>query len=57
VNEDVTSTTPYTVFRWDPTSQQWIFNIKTKNLTAGYTYVYEITLNDGTTITFQFGLK
>ncbi len=57
VNEDVISTTPDTAFRWDPTDQQWIFNIHTKNLTAGYTYYYEITLNDGTKILFQFGLK
>jgi hypothetical protein len=57
VNEEVVSTTPDTAFRWDPTSQQWIFNINTKTLTAGKTYVYVITLNDGTTIQFKFGLK
>src|SRR5439155_2710980 len=27
VNEVVDSTTPDTAFRWDPTAQQWIFNI------------------------------
>jgi hypothetical protein len=36
---------------------QWIFNISTKNLTANKTYYYVVTLNDGSTITFQFGLK
>jgi large repetitive protein len=36
---------------------QWIFNIDTKNLTAGNTYIYLITLNDGSTIQFQFTLK
>ncbi len=57
VNEPVDSTTPDTVFRWSATDQQWIFNINTKNLSANTTYVYLITLNDGTTIQFQFGLK
>jgi hypothetical protein len=57
VNEAVTSTTPDTAFRWDPTAQQWIFNINTKSLNANKTYVYQVTLNDGSTIGFQFGLK
>jgi len=57
VNEPVDSTTPYTEFRWSATDQQWIFNISTKNLSANKTYVYLITLNDGSTIDFQFGLK
>jgi hypothetical protein len=56
-NEAIVSTTPDTAFRWDPTSKQWIFNISTKNLSANLTYQYVITLNDGSTITFQFGLK
>jgi hypothetical protein len=57
VNEDVISTTADTAFRWASTDQQWIFNISTKNLTAGKTYVYRIYLNDGTYIQFQYGLK
>jgi hypothetical protein len=57
LNEPVNSTTPDTAFRWDPTDKQWIFNISTKNLTKNKTYIYLITLNDGTTIQFQFGLK
>ena len=57
VNEPVASTTPDTAFRWDSTNQQWIFNISTSNLSASTTYKYEITLNDGSTIDFQFGLK
>lgn len=56
-DEDVYSTTPDTAFRWDPTSQQWIFNMNSKPLKANTTYFYQITLNDGTTITFSFGLK
>ncbi len=57
VDEAVVSTTPDTAFRWDPTSQQWIFNINTKPLSAGNTYYYDITLNDGTHILFLFGLR
>jgi hypothetical protein len=56
-NEDVLSTTPDTTFRWSSTDQQWIFNINTKPLSQNKTYVYDITLNDGSHILFQFGLK
>ena len=51
------STTPDTAFRWSASDQQWIFNINTKSLSKNKTYVYLITLNDGSTIHFQFGLK
>ncbi|MBI3722199.1 MAG: MBG-2 domain-containing protein [Fimbriimonas ginsengisoli] len=57
VNEVVDSTTPDTAFRWDPTAMQWIFNISTKPLTKNQTYVYRISLKDGTFIDFRFGLK
>lgn len=57
VNQTVASTTPDTAFRWDPTGQQWIFNISTSGLLANQTYMYAITLNDGTTINFQYGLR
>jgi MBG domain-containing protein len=57
VNEPVDSTTPDTAFRWSSTDQLWIFNINTKKLNANKTYVYKISLNDGTYIQFQFGLK
>jgi hypothetical protein len=57
VNQVVDSTTPDSAFRWDPTDQQWIFNVSTKTLMKNYTYVYLISLNDGTSISFQFGLK
>jgi hypothetical protein len=54
VDETVSSTTPDTAFRWDPTAQQWIFNtatgagttLNTKNVT----YWFQITLIDGTII-------
>ena len=57
VDEEVISTTPDTAFRWASTDQQWIFNMNSKNLAAGYTYVYSINLNDGSSIGFRFGLR
>jgi hypothetical protein len=57
VNEDPLSTTPDTTFRWDPTAQQWIYNISTKSLNSNSTYTFAITLNDGSTIPFMYGLK
>jgi hypothetical protein len=57
VNEDVSSTTPDTAFRWSSTDQQWIFNINTKSLTKNKTYVYKVTLNDSSSIEFSFGLR
>jgi hypothetical protein len=57
VNEPVDSTTPDTTFRWDPQAQQWIFNTNTKSLGANRTYGYVVTLTDGSTIAYQFGLK
>lgn len=57
VSEDVISTTTDTAFRWSAIDQQWMYNISTKNLTANMTYVYRITLNDGSNIDFKFGLK
>ena len=70
VDETQYSTTPDTYFRWDPTAQQWIFNQatgKSTNLTStGVTYLFQITLIDGTVISgvnnfnmvgYQYGLK
>jgi hypothetical protein len=57
VNETIVSTTPDTAFRWDAASQQWIFNISTKNLKAGLRYSYTIGLNDGSQISFSFSLR
>ena len=57
VDQEVYSTTPDTAFRWSAEEQLWIFNISTKGLLANRTYAYRITLNDGTEIPFQFGLK
>ena len=55
VNQAVPSVTPHVGFRFG--NQQWFFNMKTKNLIAGNTYVYRITLNDESTIQFQFSMK
>ena len=55
LNEVPDSTTPDTAFRW--TGSHWIFNVSTKTLQANTTYLFRITLNDGTFINFQFGLK
>ncbi len=55
VDQAVVSATSETVFHAG--NQQWIFNINTKNLMAGNTYIYLITLNDASTIQFQFSLK
>ena len=55
--EPIVSTTPDASFRWSSTDQQWIFNLNTKNLTGGYTYFYDISLNDGSHILFRFYLK
>jgi len=60
VDESPASTTPDTAFRWDPSGQQWIFNISTKSApvnVANQTYGFQILLNDGSNISFQFGLK
>jgi hypothetical protein len=61
VDEDVYSTTPDTAFRWDPTGLQWIFNQSTKNNVSlnhtGAIYYFAINLNDGSSISFQYGLK
>lgn len=57
VNENVPSTTPDAAFRWDASEQQWIFNISTAGQEAQKTYVYTVTLNDGTTIGFRYGLR
>ncbi len=57
VNEDPVSTTPDAAFRWDASGMQWIYNISTKPLDAGKTYYFQITLNDGTMVNFNFGLK
>jgi len=55
--QTVESTSAHDAFRFDPTDRQWIFNTSTKGLLASRTYVFRITLTDGTFIDYQFGLK
>lgn len=57
VNEPVESTTPFNEFRWDTTGQHWIFNMDTKGLSANTTYVFRVSLADGTWLDFRFGLR
>lgn len=46
------------VFNTSPAQRRWEFNnITTTNLPKGSTYGYQIGLNDGTSITFQFAVR
>jgi hypothetical protein len=56
-NTDVVSTSADTAFRWSESDQFWIFNLSTKGYTPATTYVFRITLLDGSAIQFQFGIK
>ncbi len=57
VNGEPQSTNAHAAFRWDPAEQQWIFNLSTKDLAAGATYVYRIGLADGSSIEFTVELR
>jgi 6-phosphogluconolactonase (cycloisomerase 2 family) len=49
---------PGFVFNTAPGQRRWEFNsITTSNLPKGSTYGYQIGLNDGTSITFQFAVR
>lgn len=58
VNETVTSTVPNqgVSFRYDPTSQQYIFNLGTKGWTAG-NYQIVANLDDGSQLTVIIGVR
>ena len=45
------------IFRYDPNSNQYIFNLATKSLTAPATYRITVDLGDGTTQKVDIGLK
>jgi lysophospholipase L1-like esterase len=45
-----------TLFRYDPTGQQYIFNLGTKDLSKG-TWSLKVTLDDGNTYTTRISLK
>jgi hypothetical protein len=44
------------LFRYDPTSQQYIFNLSTKGLSTG-TWSLKISLDDGTSYTVHISLR
>jgi parallel beta-helix repeat protein len=57
VNEPVDANNPFTQFRWDPSDQQWVFQISTDGLAPNRTYYYQIALADGSSIFFRFGVQ
>jgi trimeric autotransporter adhesin len=60
VDETNITSTNSLYWNFDPTGQQWIFNIGTKTgavSSPNTTYYLEIDLNDGSSILFQFGLR
>ena len=54
--EDIADAIEDTDFDWHADSQAWIYNMPTRNLESHYTYVYTLTLNDGTQISYAFHL-
>jgi squalene cyclase len=50
------ATTTGTLFRYDPSSQQYIFNLGTKELSKG-TWSLKVTLDDGNTYVQRISLK
>ena len=58
VNETTSGDIPDAAFRWDASSQQWIFNMATTNLTSGQTYQFRINLAySPANIIFVVGVK
>jgi len=60
VDETAVNSTNDLAWHFDPTAQQWIFNLSTKTApqnVANQTYYYRIDLNDGSSIYFNFGLR
>ncbi len=56
VDQAVASATKFTTFQWDTLLSDWFFVINTSVLAKGCSYFYRITLNDGSTINFTFGI-
>lgn len=48
---------PDATFRWDAANAQWVYNQSTENLISGVTYTYRVPLEDGTSTTYQFGVR
>ena len=59
VDESVYSDTGSTgtIYKWDPLSQQYIYNWSTKGLLAGYWYKVYAQLDDGKTYSVVVGLR
>jgi len=55
VNEATYTDIPDSAFRWS--TNQWIFNLSTSNLTKGTTYTFRIYLKDLSYIQFTVGAK
>lgn len=51
------SATTGSTFRWDSTSQQYIYNWSTKGVTPGYWYKLSAKLDDGKTYSVAVGLR
>lgn len=57
VNETVVRALPDRAFRWNPIEQLWVMNLDTCGLRSRHTHSYLVTLADGSTISFRFGLR
>ena len=44
-------------FFWDPLLKEWDYLIPSSTLAARHTYIYTVTLNDNSSIIFQFSLR
>lgn len=56
-NEVPVSTNHRKKFVWDADERLWQFNLSTKDLLAGWIYLYRINLNDGSSINFQLEVR
>jgi hypothetical protein len=55
--QDVADILQETTFHYDTTHQYWTCTIHLSTLDVGFTYTFTISLNDGTTISYKFGVK
>ena len=55
MNETGANDIPGVAFRW--TGDNWMFNMATTSVQAGYTYTFRINLAFGPGITFTVGVK
>lgn len=46
-----------TIFKWDATSQQYIYNWNTKGFVSGYWYKIAVQIDEGSIFTVVIGLK